>query len=155
MNIVLATAVMLAASHAVPAPARTYGDFKSGVEYLYNYDGDTFNVNIDGVHPIIGQSIPIRVAGIDCPEIKGMCQAESDLALEAKLFTENLLKQSTNIYILNIGRDKYFRIDADVILTINGQQVNLMTELLSNNLAVKYSPFDEQKPDWCAILQDK
>lgn len=152
MNILLATAVMLAASHSVQA--QTYGNLNN-VEFLYNYDGDTFNVNIDGVHPIIGQSIPIRVAGIDCPEIKGLCQEEIDLAQEAKVFTENLLKSATNIDLINIGRDKYFRIDADVQLTINGQKVNLMTELLSNNLAVKYSPFDESKPNWCTILQNK
>ena len=35
------------------------------------YDGDSFRVNIEGWPPIIGERIPIRVNGVDAPEIRG------------------------------------------------------------------------------------
>ena len=46
------------------------------------YDGDTFRVNIDSLPPIVGKNIPIRVNGVDTPEIRGKCQYEKNLALE-------------------------------------------------------------------------
>ena len=36
------------------------------------YDGDTFRVNIDSLPPIVGKNIPIRVNGVDTPEIQGV-----------------------------------------------------------------------------------
>ena len=44
------------------------------------YDGDTFRVNIDSLPPIVGKNIPIRVNGVDTPEIRGKCQYEKNLA---------------------------------------------------------------------------
>ena len=41
------------------------------VEYVRNYDGDTITVNIPNTPPIIGIKMPIRISGIDTPEIKG------------------------------------------------------------------------------------
>ena len=50
------------------------------------YDGDTFRVNIDSLPPIVGKNIAIRVNGVDTPEIRGKCQYEKNLALEARDF---------------------------------------------------------------------
>ena len=50
------------------------------------YDGDTFRVDINSLPPIVGKNIPIRVNGVDTPEIRGKCQYEKDLALEARDF---------------------------------------------------------------------
>ena len=36
------------------------------------YDGDTFYVHIDGLHPIIGKNAPIRLRGVDTPDVKLM-----------------------------------------------------------------------------------
>ena len=38
------------------------------------YDGDTFRVDIDSLPPIVGKNIPIRLNGVDTPEIQGKCQ---------------------------------------------------------------------------------
>lgn len=35
------------------------------------YDADTFRANISGWPPIIGQRAPIRVKGVDAPELRG------------------------------------------------------------------------------------
>jgi len=44
------------------------------------YDGDTFRVDINSLPPILGKNIPVRVAGIDTPEIQGKCFYEKNLA---------------------------------------------------------------------------
>lgn len=38
------------------------------------YDGDTMRVNVSGWPPVVGQNMPIRVRGVDTPEI--MCAKE-------------------------------------------------------------------------------
>jgi micrococcal nuclease len=38
------------------------------------YDGDTFRANIQGFPPIFGEHIPIRISGIDTPELRGKGQ---------------------------------------------------------------------------------
>lgn len=108
------------------------------------YDGDTFRVNIDSFPGIIGERIPIRINGIDTPEMKGNCRKEIELAREAKKFTVNFLRSAKIIELRNIKRDKYFRIDADVY----GDGINLGELLIKNNLAISY--FGEKKTkNWC------
>ena len=55
------------------------------------YDGDTFRVDIDSLPPIVGKNIPIRLNGVDTPEIRGKCQYEKDLALKARDFVRKML----------------------------------------------------------------
>ena len=55
------------------------------------YDGDSFRANIKGWPDIIGKSIPIRILGIDTPEIRSKCQEEKLLARQAKQHTVALL----------------------------------------------------------------
>ena len=43
-------------------------------------EATTFQVNIEGYPPIVGERIPVRVVGIDTPEIKGKCESEKVLA---------------------------------------------------------------------------
>jgi len=113
------------------------------VEYVRNYDGDTITVNINDVHPLLGDNINIRVRGIDTPEIRGKCQYEKDLAYEAKYFVENLLISSNKINLINAERGKYFRIVADVI--IDG--VNLKDFLLDKEYIKLYNGGTKSK--WC------
>ena len=60
------------------------------------YDGDTFRVDIDSLPPIVGKNIPIRLNGVDTPEIRGKCKYEKDLAVgilkHDKQFYEKLPK---------------------------------------------------------------
>ena len=107
------------------------------------YDGDTFRVDIDSLPPIVGKNIPIRLNGVDAPEIQGKCQQEKDLALEARDFVRNKLANANEIKLTKLQRGKYFRIVADVM--IDG--VSLETELLENKLAYKYT--GGKKSSWC------
>ena len=107
------------------------------------YDGDTFRVNIDSLPPLVGKNIPIRLEGVDTPEIQGKCQYEKDLAIKARDFVRSKLDNAKEIMLNNLKRGKYFRIVADV--TVDG--VSLEKELLENELAYKYS--GGKKSSWC------
>jgi endonuclease YncB( thermonuclease family) len=107
------------------------------------YDGDTFRVNIDSLPPIVGKNIPIRVNGVDTPEIRGKCQYEKDLALEARDFVRSKLANAKEIKLTNLQRGKYFRVVANVV--VDG--VSLEQELLDNKLAYEYS--GGKKLSWC------
>jgi len=107
------------------------------------YDGDTFRVDIDVLPPIIGKNIPIRVNGVDTPEIRGKCQYENNLALEARDFVRDKLSNAKEIKLTNLQRGKYFRVVANVM--VDG--VSLERELLDNKLAYEY--YGGKKLNWC------
>ena len=107
------------------------------------YDGDTFRVDIDSLPPIVGKNIPIRLNGVDTPEIRGKCQYEKDLALKARDFVRNKLANAKEIKLTKLQRGKYFRVVADVM--VDG--VSLEKELLENKLAYKYT--GGKKSSWC------
>ena len=51
---------------ATPATAFDFNN----VQYHRCYDGDTCTFTLPGIHPLFGEKIGIRIAGIDTPEIK-------------------------------------------------------------------------------------
>jgi len=108
------------------------------------YDGDTFRVNIAGYPDIIGERIPVRINGIDTPELRGKCQQEKVLARKAKQITVEMLRNAKVIELRNMHRGKYFRIVADVYA--DGKSV--ATELIKRGLAVVYDGGRKSK-DWC------
>jgi len=107
------------------------------------YDGDTFRVDINSLPPIVGKNIPIRVNGVDTPEIRGKCQYEKNLALEARDFVRDKLSNAKEIKLINLQRGKYFRVVANVL--VDG--VSLEQELLDNKLAYRYD--GGRKLSWC------
>mgnify|MGYP001570822426 CR=1 FL=1 len=107
------------------------------------YDGDTFRVNINSLPPIVGKNIPIRVNGVDTPEIRGKCQYEKNLALKARDFVRGKLSNAKEIKLTNLQRGKYFRVVANVL--VDG--VSLEQELLDNKLAYRYD--GGKKLSWC------
>jgi len=68
------------------------------------YDGDTFRVNIDSLPPLVGKNIPIRLKGVDTPEIQGKCQYERDLALKARDFVRSKLANAKEIRLQELQR---------------------------------------------------
>lgn len=111
------------------------------VQVISVYDGDTFKVNIPGVPAILGKGIPVRVFGIDTPEMKSKVPCEQQLAKSAKALSTKLLT-GQKVTLLNVRRDKYFRILADVM--VNG--VLLRQELIDAGLAHSY--FGRTKAPW-------
>lgn len=97
-------------------------------------DGDTFKINIAGYPNIIGRHMPIRIKGIDTPEMKDKRPKIKKLARQAKAFAASRLLNGKKILLTNIKRGQYFRIVATV--WIDG--VNLGDELIKHGLAKRY-----------------
>lgn len=56
------------------------------------YDGDTFKVYLACKYPIFCKAIPVRVRGVDCPEIRGGTPETKAAAKAAKAFTKQFLR---------------------------------------------------------------
>lgn len=117
-----------------------------GVKYVSNYDGDTILVDIDGLPPLFGKHISVRVAHIDTPEITGVTDCEQNVAKEAKTVVEAILTSAKTIELVDPKRDKYFRILADVL--IDGKRL-LSKTILDMDLAVPYEGGEKEVIDWC------
>ncbi len=52
------------------------------------YDGDTMTVDAEPWPGLVART-KVRVAGVDTPEIRGMCQAEKELAIRARDFVRS------------------------------------------------------------------
>lgn len=98
------------------------------------YDGDTFKINLNCSLAVYCEKVPVRVLGVDCPEIKGKTEREKRLAQKAKEFTKNFLKDGP-ISLENCGRDKYFRL---LCAVKNARGQNLADELIKRNLGYRY-----------------
>ena len=107
------------------------------------YDGDTFKVDLKGVHPLFGDDVSVRVNGIDTPEIKGESDEVEALGRQAREFVEAMLKGATKIELRNLQRGKYFRIVADVY--VDG--ASLAEALKKEELAKDYDG-EGAKPTW-------
>lgn len=121
---------------------RTYGNLVVQ-QVISVYDGDSFRVNVAGVHPLLGSDIGIRVYGVDTPEMRGKCEAEKVMAKRAKKFVEQVIGTATMIELRDVRRDKYFRINAVVV--VDGKSLGAM--LIQRKLAYPY--FGDTKKNWC------
>ena len=78
------------------------------------YDGDTFNIDLPSMHPLIRDDISIRLFGVDAPEMKGTADEVKALAMQAQELTEKALKGQARSRLRNPQRGKYFRIISEV-----------------------------------------
>jgi endonuclease YncB( thermonuclease family) len=106
------------------------------------YDGDTFRCHLSGYPPIIGNSIGIRVYGVDCPEMRDKRPEIKKKAKRAREYTYMRLMEAKEIKLVNIQRGKYFRIVAQVL--IDGS--DLGQELIKHGYAKPY--FGGTKEEW-------
>ena len=99
------------------------------------YDGDTITI----VSKLPNDASPlyrfsVRLAGIDCAEIKGKTEHERELAQEAKCALQKLIFNKV-VTLKNLKTEKYGRVLADVYLG----DLHVNQWLLDNNYAVQYS----------------
>ena len=79
-------------------------------------DGDTFACDIEEHSAMAGKNISIRLRGINTPELKSRNEEERKFATIEKQRLSDLLHNARTIELRNLGRDKYFRINADVYI---------------------------------------
>ena len=106
------------------------------------YDGDTFKINLNCSFAVYCEKVPVRVRGVDCPEIKGNSVQEKALAQQAKAFTKEFLSH-TPITLTDCGRDKYFRLLCGVT---NASGQDLAAALISRGLGYSYD--GGKKQNW-------
>tara|TARA_X000000950_G_C13819608_1_gene621317 strand:- start:269 stop:754 length:486 start_codon:yes stop_codon:yes gene_type:complete len=108
------------------------------------YDGDTITIAAK-VHPLDNNyyRFQVRLAHIDCPEIKTKNKDEKKYAEKAKQELENtILNKIVGIKILKL--DKYGRLLAEI--SYNNKSIN--NWLLSNHLAINYDGKKKYDIDW-------
>ena len=113
------------------------------IQIVEVYDGDTFKIDLEGIHPIFGDDIPIRVRGIDTPEIRGSSEQIKAMAVEARELTKRILTNGHRIELRNPERGKYFRIVAEV--WVDGK--TLADQLKAKGLAKDYDG-EGKRPEW-------
>jgi len=107
------------------------------------YDGDTCYV-IAKTLPESLRNMSIRILGIDTPEIRADCPEEKELALQGRVFANDMFRNANNIEFHNLKWDKYGgRILADVY--IDG--VSYKDEIIEAGLAREY--YGGKKIGWC------
>lgn len=115
------------------------------VKYVSAYDADTIKVNLPNIHPLLGDRISVRVFGVDSPEIKGQTKCEKEKAIKARDLVRTWLSTAKRIDLVNIGRDKYFRVLARV--RIDGK--DLSDKLIELKLAYPYYGDTKEIRNWC------
>lgn len=138
--------VGIKAQQVIPAPNnKTTNFYDVQLSDVTNpiYDGDTVRVNIEGLHSLLGSDIPIRIAGIDTPELKSEKLCERRLAMAARNFTHVQLSVAEKIDLRNCKRGKYFRLVCSVLY--DGKDIG--KQLLNRKLAVRYE--GGAKKPWC------
>ena len=120
-----------------------------GVTFVKNYDADTIMVNIPAVPNVFGYHVPVRLAHVDSPEITSTDSCARTVAVRGRELVANMLSVANQIDLVNVKRDKYFRLLAEV--KVSG--VLLHEYLLERNLVVPYEGGTKPKVDWCAIIE--
>ncbi len=107
------------------------------------HDGDTMTVNAHYPWPGMTIRTAVRVNGIDTPEIRGLCEAETELAEKARDYVRATV--GDHVELTNITLGKYAgRIIADVALA-DGR--SLAALLIAEGLGREYD--GGARLGWC------
>ena len=107
------------------------------------YDGDTLRITMPGLPPELSEML-VRIAGVDTAEIKGKCEAEKTLAVQARDYVTRSLGEARSVQFCNPAWGKYAkRVIAEV--TLDGK--SLATTLIERGFGRPYS--GGRRKGWC------
>ncbi len=89
----------------------------------------------------------VRLKGLDTAEMKGKKKCEKQMAFKAKDKVAQILTGAKRIDLVNVEREKYFRILAQVF--VDGKDLGQI--LLKDSLAIKYNGGTKSTNDWCGL----
>ena len=98
-------AAVLALIVTVVGPAVALADVPGPItaQVVSVYDGDTLTVDAKP-WPGVTMRVSVRVDGIDTPEIRGRCQAEKDLAIQARDFVRATVGEAVQLTNVRLGK---------------------------------------------------
>ncbi|MCC7404942.1 MAG: thermonuclease family protein, partial [Bdellovibrionales bacterium] len=117
------------------------------VEYVGNYDGDTLTFDVADVHPLLGKNMKVRVHGIDTAEIRSDDACEREVAGKTQQMVQELISGANRVDLVNVAREKYFRVLADVMV----DNRSLAEYLLRKGLAIRYDGGTKPDVNWCRV----
>lgn len=124
---------------------------RAGNEYMATVmrvvDGDTIKVHVAAWRGTPMETVSLRVYGVDTPEKMirfAKCEKEVRLGLIATSEVRHWARPGEKIRFVYRGKDKYFRVDADVF-TPDGDDWG--KKLISKGFAHPY--FGGAKRSWC------
>lgn len=110
----------------------------------YIFDGDTFAAKVL-LEDDIKITVRVRLINVDTPEMKGECDAETEMAIAAKDRLAEMIPVGSVVELSSVKDDKYLgRIDA-YVKTKDGTDVGEV--LIKENLGRRYSGGKRQS--WC------
>lgn len=115
------------------------------VKVVEVYDGDTLFIDLPDQHPLFGRRMGVRIFGIDTPEKRSKNACEKKKAIEAQAALEKILSKATSVDILNVQKDKFFRILGEVVA--DGRPV--ADDLIKLKLAYPYHGEKKIHRNWC------
>lgn len=115
------------------------------VKVVEVYDGDTIFIDLPDQHPLFGKRMGVRIIGIDTPEIRTKNACEKQKGQMAKKVLENIIAGANRVDVIDVEKDKFFRILGTVL--VDGKPV--IDDLVNARLAFPYH--GEKKPtrNWC------
>jgi endonuclease YncB( thermonuclease family) len=134
----------------------TYNDCKPyipDIQYgkvIKVYDGDTITVACILKNDKTVYRFPVRLNGIDCPELNSRDIDEKHVAIIAQDILSNLVMNKF-VKLLNVKHDKYGRILADVYIN----KTNLSEFMLSKRLAVPYYGKKKKQVNWMSYYYNE
>lgn len=114
------------------------------VEVVRVVDGDTLVVNLPCQISIVCTAMPVRLRGLDTPELRGQCPKERQAALRAQEILKLLVLGAKTVRLESLGRDKFFRIDATVV----ADGIDVGAILVKKGVARPYTG-EGPRGSWC------
>ena len=123
--------------------ARAFGPYET--EYVSNHDGDTITLKME-IWPDLYQIRQSRLYGVDTPELGGRakCDTERVLAMEAKMYVQDVLRSAEYIDTVVIKRGNFGR--PVVTLRVDGE--DLASGLVNTGYGRIYT-VSEGRLSWC------
>jgi len=106
------------------------------------YDGDTITVASNLPYDSLIYRFPVRLIGIDSPEIKGSTEVEKKLAIISRDALHELIFGKI-VRLENVGTEKYGRLLANVYL----DDINISKWMIENRYAVSYNGGKKNRPN--------
>lgn len=111
-----------------------FADDFNNVRFIKNHDGDTFTFDLGIGLPELFREMPLRLYGIDTPEVGTKNPYEKAKGLMVRDFAYNELINAKQINLVNCDKDKYFRI----LCRVDYDGKDLTNELLKRGYGYEY-----------------